>query len=94
MEGKKIIVPQSKEERIRLREEQKKLAQAEAKKNKKIASLEEEISRLEARKEELTQSQCLPEVFNDFVKSEEVQQELEEITKKIDEAYAELLEFE
>ncbi len=94
MEGKKITVPQSKEERIRLREEQKKLAQAEARKNKKIASLEEEISRLEARKEELTQSQCLPEVFNDFVKSEEVQRELEEITKKIDEAYAELLEFE
>lgn len=89
-----VTANSSKEERIRLRKEQKRLAQAESKKNKKIASLEGEISKLEARKEELTLAQCLPEVFNDFQKSEEVQKELEEITRLIEEAYTKLLEFE
>ena len=89
---KKSSTSQTKEERIREHEEYKRHAQAEAKKNRQLGKLEEEISLLEARQETLTQSQCTPEVFSDMQRSKEVQDELDEISKQIDELYAKLME--
>ena len=67
-------------------EEQKRLEAERRKKEKAISGLEEEIARLEEQKTQLENKLADPQVYSNGEKAKSVQREIEEISKKLEEA--------
>ena len=67
-------------------EEQKRLEAERRKKEKAISGLEEEIARLEEQKTQLENKLADPQVYSNGEKAKSVQREIEEVSKKLEEA--------
>lgn len=65
-------------------EEQKKIEAERRKNEKEVASLETEIAKAEEEKSALESKMALPEVYSNGAKAKEIQQKIDETTKKIE----------
>lgn len=65
-------------------EEQKKIEAERRKNEKEVARLETEIAKAEEEKSELESKMALPEVYSNGAKAKEIQQKIDETTKKIE----------
>ena len=73
----------------------KKRAETERRRNeRKLAEAEAKVSELESRKKELEEELCLPEVFSDQEKAQNLSLELEDVKSMLDEAYMDWLELQ
>lgn len=73
----------------------KKRAETERRRSeRKLAEAEAKVSELESRKKELEEELCLPEVFSDQEKAQNLSLELEDVKSMLDEAYMDWLELQ